>query len=253
MISVTVPRSLLLLLLVPLHISAADPAAPVLQLEGLMERQQGMLELSKWGEDRLLEGIGWTIASAVRGDDDGGLKGLERRGYTVISPQRGDPMPIRHVYVLAGFDILPDQYLLVVIRDKEMFWTDYDYDAPPPQDAVELVWYDSDWNELWHKLLDFKADEYPDDFRLSEDGKYLLTITHTTKEGDPKHLAKEGHMLKSIRLKDGIIKDVPFPDQQYGVAPATWWPVLMQWNRDDDLLVQAGEDLRRYSVKSPRF
>src|SRR5687768_726038 len=77
MIRVTVLRVLvLLLLLLPLLTSAADPGAPVLQLEGLMERQQGIQELSRWGEDRLIDGIGWKIASAARGDDDGGLKGL---------------------------------------------------------------------------------------------------------------------------------------------------------------------------------
>jgi hypothetical protein len=244
----------LLLLLIPLLTSAeADPSAPRLQLEGLMERQQGMHDLSAWGEDRLLHGIGWTIASAARGADDGGLGALERRGYTVISPQRGDPTPLRHVYVLGAFDILPDQYLLVVVRDREMYWPDYDYNDAPPPDAVELVWYDKDWQELFHRIVEFKATDFPDDFRLSPDGKYLLTITHPVKDGDAKHLVKEGQALKSIRLKDGIIRDVPFPDQQYGVAPATWWPVLMMWNRDDDLLVQAGEDLRRYSVKAGEF
>src|SRR4051812_39137681 len=173
-ISVTVKLNVLLLLLViPLLTSAeADPHAPVLQLEGLMERQQGMHDLSAWGEDRLLHGIGWTIASAARGDDDGGLKGLEKRGYTVISPQRADPMPLRHVYVLGAFDILPDQYLLVVVRDKETFWPDYDYNDAPPPDSVELVWYDKDWKELFHKLLEFKAGEFPDDFRLSPDAHY---------------------------------------------------------------------------------
>jgi hypothetical protein len=246
-----VPRSIFLLLLLPLLIGAADPAAPVLQLEGVMERSQGIRELSRWGEDRLIDGIGWKIATAARGDDDGGLKGLERRGYTVISPLRGDATPLRHVYVLAAFDIMPDQYLLVVVRDHELYWPDYDYNDAPPADSVELVWYDKDWKELFHKLLEFKAGEQPDDFRLSKDGDYLLAITHPLREGDSKHLRKEGHELKSIKLKDGEIRTLPFPDQEFGIAPATWWPVQMQWNRDDDLLVQAGDQLQRYSIKSP--
>ncbi len=244
--------SFILLLLAPaLLCSAADPDAPMLQIEGIMERRQGIRELSRWGEDRLLDGIGWAIATAARGDDDGGLKGLERRGYTVISPQRSDPTPLRHVYVLGAFDLLPDRYLLVVVRDRETYWPDYNYDEPPAADAVELVWYDKDWKELFHTLLDIKPSEFPDDFQLSPDGEYLLAITHPTREGDPKHLRKEGHVLKSIRLRDGIIREVPYPDQEYGIAPATWWPVLLEWNRDGDLIVQAGEQLRRYSVKSP--
>jgi hypothetical protein len=214
-----------------------------------MERRQGIDELSGWGEDRLLEGIGWTIATAARGDDDGGLKGLERRGYTVISPQRGEPTPLRHVYVLGAFDLLPDRYLLAVVRDKEQYWTDYNYDEAPPADSVELVWYDQEWQELFHTLLDLPVDEYADDFQLSPDGEYLLFVTHPSRDG--RTLRKEGHALKAVRLRDGEIRDIPFPEQQYGIAPATWWPILMQWNRDGDLLVQAGAQLRRYSVKSP--
>lgn len=216
-----------------------------------MERNQGIRELSRWGEDRLLHGIGWTIASAARGEDAGGLKAIERRGYTVISPRRGDPKPLRHFYVLGAFDLLPDRYLLVVIRDREIYWQDYSYADPPPTDAVELVWYDKDWNELFHKVLDFKPTDFPDDFKLSPDREYLLTVTHPTSESDTRRLRKEGHALVSIRLRDGIMREVPFPEQEYGVAPATWWPLLMQWNRDGDLLVQAGDTLRRYSVKSP--
>jgi hypothetical protein len=216
-----------------------------------MERNQGIDELSGWGEDRLLHGIGWTIATAARGDDDGGLKGLARRGYTVISPQRGDPLPLRHVYVLGAFDLLPDRYLLVVVRDPELYWMVYSYEDPPPPDAVELVWYDKEWKELFRTLLDIAPGEQPDGFQLSPDGEYVLAITHPVKESDPDELRKEGHALKSIRLRDGAVREVPFPEQEYGIAPATWWPVLMQWNDDGDLLVQAGDQLRRYSVKSP--
>jgi hypothetical protein len=241
---------LLLVLLLPL-LAAADAAAPYLRLEGLMERNQGIDELAGWGEDRLIDGIGWKIATAARGDDDGGLKGYGRRGYTVISPQRGDPKPLRHMYVLGAFDLLPDKYLLVTIRDPELYWPDYDYSLTTTANVIEAVWYDKDWTELFREVLEFEPTDYPDDFRLSADGKYLLCIVHPVTDSNAQQLKREGQRLVSVRLKDGALRDVPFPDTEAGVAPADWWPVLMQWNRDDDLLVQAGDTLRRYSVHVP--
>ena len=126
---------------------------------------------------------GYTvIASAVRGDDDGGLKGYARRGYTVAVPQRGESKPFRHMYVLAGFDILPDRYLLVTIRDPEFYWPGYAIEEGV-KDPLELVWYDRDWNELYALKLDFKAEDFPDGFRITPDQKHLLAIRHRLSHG----------------------------------------------------------------------
>jgi hypothetical protein len=227
----------------------ATPLRPTLRLEATMTRDEQIDELAGWGEDRLIDGIGWRIASAVRGDDDGGLKGYARRGYTVMVPQRGDSIPWRRMYVLAGFDLHPDRYLLVTVRDPEHYWQGYDIEQNV-QDAVELVWYDRQWNELYNTVLDFAPEDFPDDFRLTEDQKHLLAIKHPVTTSGSTELIREGHSLVWIDLRDGAIGDLHLPETDgMGTLPASWYPVKMHWNSKDELLVQAGDELRRYSLQ----
>jgi hypothetical protein len=237
------------ILLACLLLVSATPIRPSLLLQATMTREENIEPLAAWGDDRLIEGIGWKIASAVRGDDDGGLKGYARRGYTVAVPQRGESKPFRHMYVLAGFDILPDKYLLVTIRDPEFYWPGYSIEQKVT-DPIELVWYDLDWNELYALKLDFKAEDFPDGFRITPDQKHLVAIRHELSGPGSEELAPEGHSVVYIDLKDGTIGNVYLPETDgTGMLPASWYPVLMHWNDDGELLVQAGRELRRYSIQ----
>jgi len=137
--------------------------------------------------------------------------------------------------------------LLVTVRDPQFYWEGYDY-TQGVLDPVELVWYDDDWLEQYHTVLDYAASELPDDFRLDPSQQYLLAIRHSLgNDGKP---ATAGHSLNVVYLSDGSLADVYLPEVEgSGEYPAVWWPVGMAWNDREQLMVQAGEQLRVYDVE----
>jgi hypothetical protein len=221
--------------------SAEAPVRPRLVLTDAVERDWGIPELADWYGERIFEGIGWRLGTVSRGDGS-----VMKGGYTVIHPAKGKPFSWQHVYVLAAFDLLPDTILLVAVRDPELYWQDYDFSLGV-EDAVELVWLDGDWEEQFAATLEFAPEGFPDGFVLAPDQRSLLAIKHPAAGED--ELAEAGHELCLVSLRDGLISSVPLPGtEDLGGAPAAWWPVLMQWD-GDALLVQTGEELRRYEVR----
>ena len=221
--------------------SAAASAKPVFVLKDAGSREQGIAREADWRSERMHEGIGWIIATTVRGDES-----IMRGGYTVILPVKGDPTPLRHFYVLAAFDLLPSGYLLLTIRDPELYWDAYDY-TEGVTDPLELVWYDKGWTQHYAHVLEFPEGAYPDNFLLSPDERYLLAITHP--EGPDGEPAERGHRLHLIDLKFFDISELWLPEyDELGTPPVSWWPVLLDWGEKGGLLVQAGKQLRRYEV-----
>jgi hypothetical protein len=221
--------------------SAEAPVRPQLVLTDAVERDWGIPELADWYSERIFEGIGWRLGTVSRGDGS-----VMKGGYTVIHPAKGKPFSWQHVYVLAAFDLLPDSILLAAIRDPEIYWQDYDF-SQGVDDAVELVWFDGDWEEQFTTVLEFAPEDFPDGFVLAPDQRSLLAIKHPV--DDEESLADSGHELCLISLRDGLTSSVLLPGtEDLGGAPAAWWPVLMQWD-GDALLVQTGDELRRYEVR----
>jgi hypothetical protein len=232
---------------------------PTLTLEGEAEADAGIPELADYARERLIEGIGWQIATTVRPDATGALPAVMSRSYTVILPARGDARPLRHMYVLAGFDLLPDCRLLVVIRDPQLYWTDYDV-AQDRTDMLELVWYDRDWNEYMNQPLELGPRDGADDFRLSDKQLHLLAIRRSLREAGGDKLAAQGHSLCRVTLKDGRVENAPLPEADAETArggdaadsasglPQQWLPLLMRWDEKGRLVVQTGSGLRRYRV-----
>lgn len=222
---------------------------PFLTLEGEAEANAGIPELADYTKERLIEGIGWQIATTVRADTTGQLPAIMSRSYTVILPARGEARPLRHMYVLAGFDLLPDCHLLVVIRDPQMYWADYDMQQGRT-DKLELVWYDQGWNEYMNQPLDLGPEDGADNFVLSDKDVYLLAIRHPLGSEGSDELAPEGHSLCRITLKDGRVDKVPLPEaDESGALPQDWLPLKMKWDDRGRLVVQAGSGLRRYTVE----
>lgn len=239
----------LLAALAPPGAARAYYEGPVLTLEGEAEAEAGIPELADYGKERLIEGIGWQIATTVRADTTGQLPAIMSRSYTVILPARGDAKPLRHVYVLAGFDLLPDCRLLVVIRDPQLYWADYDV-AQGRTDMLELVWYDRDWNEYMNQPLELGPGDGADNFVLSDKELYLLAIRHPLRAEGSDELAPEGHSLCRITLKDGRVDAIPLPEaDETGALPQDWLPLKMKWDDRGRLVVQAGSGLRRYKLE----
>ncbi len=195
-----------------------------------------------WRSERFFEGIDWQLGTVSRGDGE-----IMTGGFTVIHPYQVQPFSLRHCYVLAAFDLLPRGYLLVAIRDPEYYWPDYSV-SDGVVDPLELVWYDESWSEDSHTLLDMPAGIYPDDFLLSPDRRTMLAITHPLdRDGD---LAGQGQRMLAIDLRSGETDDVWLPEVDgYGNLPPEWWPVRMQWGRNNTLQVQAGPELRIYHMR----
>jgi len=239
---------LLLALLASVVCAQAYYDGPTLTLEGEAEMDGGIAELADYTRDREINGLGWKIASAVRADQTGAIDSIMRRGLTVILPDKGDPKPLKHCYVLAGFDLLPNEQLLVCIRDPEVYWEGYDY-RRGLVDQIQLVWYDKDWNETWCMPLEYEVTDFPDDFRISEQELNLVAIRHPVREAGSEVLTQTGHALDTVRLKDGLISPVPLPEEDaYSTLPASWLPLKMRWDDNGWLLVQAGSSLRKYSL-----
>jgi hypothetical protein len=230
------------LLVLPQLAQAQRYPTPQLRPETTQSRDQGITPTADWYGERTIEGIGWKIGTVSRGDGS-----VMDGGYTVIKPLHREPIVLLNCYVLAAFDLLPRGVLLVCVRDPEHYWPGYDY-KDGVTDPLELVWLDEDWREQYSIVLDYAAGEYPDDFQLAPKENYLLAIRHPL-NSDGK-LAPAGQSLSLIYLSDGSIVDVPLPETDgAGQLPAAWWPVLMEWNAKGQLVVQAGEELRTYSIE----
>ena len=148
--------------------------------------------------------------------------------------------------MLACFDLMPSGYLVVAVRDPALYRDDYVFEDHVT-DPVEVVWYDKDWQEEDATVLDFAAEDFPDSFVLAPDEKSLLAVRHPVDADGG--LEKAGHTLCRILLLTGEIIDLPVPGTgPDGVVAAAWWPVLMSWSDRGDLLMQAGEEFRRYTV-----
>ncbi len=220
---------------------------PRLRLKAVSKSKLYVDKLADYRADRMHEGTGWKIASAVRGTTSGALNDVMRGGYTVAVPSYGDAVPWRHLYCLAAFDFLPRQQMLIVIRDPEQYWGGYDY-RDKLTDVLELVWYEKDWSECTSVVLDYGPEDYPDDFRLSPDQASLIAIRHTL--GSDGELRNAGHSLDVIFTHDGEIKPLYLPEaDSTGALPVEWYPVYMQWDEDQDLQVVTKQGTRVYGVE----
>ena len=137
--------------------------SPEFVLRQTVRRDQRIAEQADWHRERLFDGIGWMIGTAARGD-----RSIMEGGYTVIHPAGGEPFVVQHTYVLAAFDLLPDGFLLVTIRDPEYHWPGYDI-STGVVDPVEVVWFDPEWEEVDSLLLDVPPELKPDGFIKSPD------------------------------------------------------------------------------------
>ncbi|MCC7478573.1 hypothetical protein IT575_08965 [bacterium] len=242
------------LLLAPavLHCPAGSARAytkpvPRLRLKAVSKSKLYIDKLADYRADRMHEGVGWKIASAVRGTTSGALNDVMRGGYTVFVPEYSEALPLRHYYCLAAFDFLPRQQMLVVIRDPEQYWTGYDY-RDRLSDVLELVWYEKDWTECTSVVLDYGPEDYPDDFRLSPDQSTLIAIRHSL--GTDGELRDSGHSLDVVYTHDGEIKPLYLPEaDERGALPVEWYPVYMQWDEDQDLQVVTKQGTRVYGVE----
>jgi len=225
----------------------ATPAAalrykkPSFILQDAVLRDMELKELAGWREERILEGIGWKIGSVSRGDGT-----VMDGGYTVVHPTKGTPFSWKGCYILAAYDLMPHGFLLVTVRDPEIFWEEYDRNEGLV-DPVEAVWYSRNWEEEMRTVLEFPADSYPDDFILAPDEKSLLAVLHPV-DGEGK-LEPAGQKLVQFVLMTGEMLELPLPGTDAsGAAPAAWWPVKLEWTPREDLMMQAGEEFRRYTV-----
>jgi hypothetical protein len=233
--------------------AAARALKPRFTLQEVLDQDAGIPQLADWRKERLLDGMGWKLATVSRGEGSvmqGGITVIQRSKVQLLkggaSEHADVPVTLRHCYVLAAFDLLPREHLLVTVRDPQRYWPGYDY-KQGLTDPLELVWYDESWKEEQSLLLSYAGTAFPDDFVLSADQRTLLAIRHPVDdEGKPD---PAGHALDLIYLNDGSIKAVALPEAgAQGQLPAEWQPVLMQWDSRGKLLVQAGQQARKYEV-----
>jgi hypothetical protein len=191
---------------------------------------------------RFPEGIGWRIGSVSRGDGS-----VMKGGFTVVHPTKGNPFALKHWCTLACFDLMPRGYLMVTVRDPELYWPGYSLDDGV-QDPLELVWLDDDWLPTDSRVLDFGEQDFPDKFNLSPDRRWLLCVLHPH-DGQGR-LRPEGHELYLINLRSMAISKMYLPETDgMGQLPASWYPLKMDWKDRNRLLVQAGRELRVYEVR----
>jgi len=214
---------------------------PYLTLTESVDQDWGIEPLADWRQQRLIEGMGWNLGTVSRGDGP-----TMKTGYTVIHPAKDDAFSLTHYYVLDAFDLLPRGLLLITVRDPDIYWPDYDY-RTGLVNPVEVVWYTDDWEEEVTLVLDLDEHDYPDGFLLAPDECSLLTILHPAGlEDDPD---PRGHRLVQVFFHTGAIREIPLPGLERGELPAEeWWPVLMQWDKDNRLLVQTGGTCKLYEV-----
>ena len=219
---------------------AADQ--PTLVLDSTTTIEWSLDELADWNSPRYFSGIGWELGTAAR-EADSVMSG----GYTTIQDARDGPVVFKHCFVLAAFDIIPGRHLLVCVRDPEHYWPGYDiaYDVVDP---LDLVWYDAHWEEIAYITLDYSSMERPDEFIMDNACTSLLAINKALSDDDK--IDPGGHWLNLISLRDGSISDVYLPEaDSYGLPPSAWLPVLMHFQADGRLQVQAGNELRLYEVR----
>ena len=235
-------------IIVAVIIALASPAAalrykqPGFTLQDAVLRDMELQKQHAWRTERVFDGIGWKIGTVSRGDG-----AVMDGGYTVVHPTKGNPFSWKGYYVLAAFDLMPHGFLLVTVRDPERYWKeDFDRDAGIA-DPVEAVWYNGKWEEEMRTVIEFPADSYPDKFILAPDEKTLLAVLHPV---DPEgKLEPSGQRLVQVVLITGEVVELPVPGTGGALEPpAAWWPVLMEWSPRGDLLMQAGEEFRRYTV-----
>ena len=196
---------------------------------------------SDWRRERFFEGIDWQIGTVSRGDSE-----VMTGGFSVVHPYQVQPFSLRHCYVLAAFD-LPRGYLLVAVRDPQYYWPEYNV-SDGVVDPLELVWFDSDWTEEDHLTLNVPPGSNLDDFLLSPDRRTVLAITHPLDSKD--ELAGPGQKVMAIDTRSGEIDEIWLPEVDgFGNLPVAWWPVKMQWGRHSNLEVQAGPELRIYTMR----
>jgi hypothetical protein len=244
----------LLLLSIALLTAAARPQQPRFMLQETQDGDAGIERLANWHTERVINGIGWELATVSRGDGSvmqGGLTVVQFTRAAKMSSKRqsttGAPTSFKHCYVLAAFDLLPSGYLLVTVRDPQLYWQDYDH-KQGIVDPIELVWFDEGWKEQQSIPLDYAANEFPDDFVMSPDQRTLLALKHPADDsGEP---SSDGQSVNIIYLNDGSINDVALPEAgESGELPTDWQPVSMEWDKRGYLVVQAGKQTRRYEVK----
>lgn len=217
-------------------------AQPEFVLRQSVKRNQVIPAKADWHKERLFDGIGWMLGTASRGDGS-----VMKGGFSVVHPHHVDAFTMKHTYVLAAFDLNPDGYLLVTIRDPEYHWPDYDFDDNVV-DPLELVWYDKGWEEVTATVLGIPQELYVDDFIISPDERYLLAISHPIDEDGTPNLS--GHGLVLVDMKFGEFEELLLPEWEgAGAAPASWWPVRMIWTGQGGLVVQAGKELFQYEVR----
>lgn len=237
-----------LILLIALACSAGQqlagkqpPQVPRFTFTDSMQRNWGIDPLADWRQLRELDGIGWKLGTVARGDDS-----VMRAAYTVVHPAKGEPFVLQHCYVLAAFDLAPRCILVVAVRDPEYYRPGYDYEEGVVN-PVEAVWYDEQWQEQSVLTLPFAPNEMPDGFILGPDERSLLAIRHPVDDdGEP---APGGHSLAQVSLEAGWVRTRGLPEYSAdNTPPLSWQPVRMEWD-DGALLVQAGPELRRYSLE----
>jgi hypothetical protein len=220
--------------------AAADP--PQVILDSLSARQWALEEQADWHSPRYFSGIGWELGTAAREDEP-----VMRGGYTVIQDTKAGPVTLKHCFVLAAFDLIPARHLLVCIRDPQHYWPRYDV-SQGVTDPIDLVWYDAQWQEIAYLNLDYAGTERPDEFVINDTGNALVAINKAVMDNGK--LDPGGHWLNLISLRDGSITDMYLPEADgMGVLPAAWLPLLMHFQSDGRLQVQAGEELRLYKLK----
>lgn len=231
---------LLCLLAASTSAPAVEPQQPSFVLKDAVEQDWGIPPLASWGAERIIDGIGWKLGSVSRGDG-----GIAAGGFTVIHPAAGAPFSLKRCYVLAAYDLLPSGQLAVTVRDPQYYWPGYDYKLDLT-DVLEVVWFSKTWEEEQALVLEVDALLWLDDFVLAPDQLSLLAIAHPEdEEGTP---ATAGHRLLQINVLDGEVTELRIPGtDSAGEPPAAWWPLLMTWD-GGALLVQAGDELRRYEV-----
>lgn len=214
---------------------------PTLVLRDVLDRDQGIPAEADWHSQRIFEGIGWKLGTIARPDNT-----VMMGGFTVVQPSRSAPIVFKHCYVLAAWDMMPRGILLVTVRDPQLYWKNYNYEQGV-RDPLELVWYDDKWQEEYNTVLDYGRDDFPDNFRLSPDQKYLIAIRHPLDlDGEP---LPSGHTLDLIYLNTGLSEPLWLPEITTAEYPAAWWPLRIDWGPQDELMVQAGQQLRIYEVQ----
>jgi hypothetical protein len=195
-----------------------------------------------WRKERRFSGAGWELGCAARKDGT-----LMRDALSVVQQRGNPPLSLQHCYTLAAFDLLDGGKLAVMVRNPQRYWPEGSQ-MLGVIDPVDLVWFDRNWNEERFVTLDFTEGEYPDNFVLAPNNKYMLCIRHPEQAGRP---LAAGHSLNLIWLMDGTIADIYLPEVDgFGYYPASWLPLGLRFERNGrQLTAQAGDQLRTYDVE----